>query len=298
MIVDGECFFGKLSVNFQRPNAWVGGDHFDQLEPQPAFERALFSHVIAPDDVLALRAAEQLAVVQRSERVAFGHAGGRTPLAVGGDKDIVGLIQVGQEALVFLWAVIPVHLKVEIVAVDPAVRIIAACAERQAHVPGGFVGRRAAAHCHRATFGDEAQIIGLAQLELHRRVEGKGQRDTARVTGRRVWNFHPGAGNGIGRAAGVEQLQREAARGAGFHLRGMRQGDALQAGRLAGGEGRPERLAGAGQLRRAGQRLHCRLIEEIQHHWLGRVQRQSRDRGGDRCIIAHVGIHRDRGFHL
>src|SRR3989304_756899 len=78
---------------------------------------------------------------------------------VGGNEDVIDLVEGGGEACEFLGVVVPVDLQVQIAAVDPAEGIVAVHAEGQAVVVVRFVGYGRAINEERARINFDAEIV-------------------------------------------------------------------------------------------------------------------------------------------
>ena len=142
MIVKGKGFFGGLVVDHQGTDGRIGFESGNQVKAQVTVEHARFCHTVAPDDILIRRAADQLAVVLGGQRIAFGQAGDLGILVVGGDEDVIGLVQHALEAGQFIGVIIPVDLQVQVTAIDAAKGIIGCGAKRQGIIVISFIGDR------------------------------------------------------------------------------------------------------------------------------------------------------------
>ena len=161
VVIHGEGFLGKLVVDSQRAEVRERFEDSDQTKAQVPRERARPGHVVTPDDILIRRAANQLTIVGCGQRVTLRDAGDACPLAVGGDKDVIGLVERGLEARQLIGVVVPVDLKVQVAVVDASVGVVSVQAEGQAHVPFGLVGRRGSAQGQRAAGRCQVQEVGL-----------------------------------------------------------------------------------------------------------------------------------------
>src|SRR5512142_2993467 len=69
MIVKSESLFRSLVVDDERSQPGIGLEDCHEVIAQPSVECPRLCGTVAPDDVFALRAADQLAVVQRCQWV-------------------------------------------------------------------------------------------------------------------------------------------------------------------------------------------------------------------------------------
>ena len=161
MVVDGEGFLRELVVDL--PVQHAGNierrerlEHRLELVSKLPLEHAGPGHVVAPDHVLILRAADEGAIVGGGQGVTLGDARDRGPLAVGGHEDVVAAPERVGEACELLQVVVPIELQVEVALVQSAVGIVALGpkAQRQPVIPVRFVDRRCAAQLQRAAGGD------------------------------------------------------------------------------------------------------------------------------------------------
>ncbi len=140
MVVKGKGFFGRLVVDDQGTDGRIGFESGNQVKAQAAVEHARLSHPVAPDDVLIRRAADQLAVVLGGQRISFGQAGDLGILVVGGDEDVISLVEHTLEAGQFIGVIIPIDLQVQVAAIDAAKWVIGGGAERQGVIVIRFIG--------------------------------------------------------------------------------------------------------------------------------------------------------------
>ncbi len=176
MVVDREGLLGVLRVQRNRAEGWHALAHVDQLIPQITLKHANLSIGIAVEHLHIRRAAHQVTVIGRGQRVALRNAHGGAPLAVGGQDQIFGLVQHRDEAVQLVRVVVPVHLEVQVAVVyvgerpQPVdrvgQRIIPGSLQRQ---PGGVHGNRPVPfddlQAHFVS-GTGADLRGLVQMDL------------------------------------------------------------------------------------------------------------------------------------
>src|SRR3990172_4984876 len=99
MVIESEGLLGRLIVDDDRAKRWIGLKDCNKIESQPAIEISWPGDVVAPDDILLRRAADQLAVIQGGERITFRQARDLRILVVGGDEDVIRVVEHPHQAL-------------------------------------------------------------------------------------------------------------------------------------------------------------------------------------------------------
>ena len=94
MIVKSEGFLGILIVDNEGTQRGICFEDCYKIESEPALKLARFCHIITPDDILPFRAANQLAIIQRGQRITLGQARDLPILVVGGDEDVIRLVNI------------------------------------------------------------------------------------------------------------------------------------------------------------------------------------------------------------
>src|SRR5215211_4290763 len=93
MIVEGEGFLSRLVVNHNRSQCWIRLKDSNKVVPQPPFELAGLGNAVTPDDLLIVWATDQLAIIQRSQWIAFRQTRDLSILMIGRDQDVIGLVE-------------------------------------------------------------------------------------------------------------------------------------------------------------------------------------------------------------
>ncbi len=176
VIVEGEGLLRRLVVDGDRAQRGIGGEDRHQVIAQAAPVHAWLGHAVTADDVLARGAADQLAVVLRRQRITLGQAGDLSVLVVGGDEDVIALVERIDQAHKFVGVVVPIDLQVQVAAIQAAEGIILH-AEGQGEIVVGFVDDGRPRQHDGATAGRHRDVVRLAGREGQRL--GQGQRDGA-----------------------------------------------------------------------------------------------------------------------
>ena len=153
-----------------------------------------------------------MAVIGSREGITLRQTGGLHILVRGGDKNIIGLVEVTLIAGQFIGVIIPVNLQVKIATVDPIESIVPIQAERQIPVNIGLIGdgRTDERQCQAGCI--EAQIIGCTLLKNGGMVKNQIDRSTAwiGVFGNKIRRYRGGGKNLVRsktRPGGNQQVQ-------------------------------------------------------------------------------------------
>src|SRR3972149_8152226 len=142
MVINRKRFFSKLVVDFDRADARIGLEHLDQFKAQPSAVIPNLSRAVTTAPLFFHRTAKQLAVKDRRQWVALGHAGGGAILTVRSNRKIISAVQDGFEARQLVDTVIPVHLEIEVAVINSGIRVVAVQPDGEAVVPRSFDGWR------------------------------------------------------------------------------------------------------------------------------------------------------------
>ena len=235
MVVEGEGLLRRAVIDGQRPKRGIGGEGLHQFESQPPLEHARLGDAVTPKNISVGRTTDQLAVVDRRQRVTLGDAWDLRVLVIGGDENVIRLVEDILKVRQFIGVVVPVDLQVE-VAVHPAEGVVAVKAEGQGPVVVRFVGDGRARQGHRAR-GLDAQEISLAFHQQERLVERECEGLPARVTRRTEIGRDGGGGQRGSSIRLIEQRQAEGLGRSGIGENVREQDFCQQAVRL-GGKGR------------------------------------------------------------
>src|SRR5688572_15000469 len=134
MIIKSKSLLCGLIIDHDRPQRWVCFKNCDKIESEPTFELIWLCDSIAPDDILAFWAANQLAIIKRCERIPFRQSSDLRVLMVGGDENVIRLVERRHKAVELFLIIVPIDLQVEVTAIDAAERVIAVHSEGEAVV--------------------------------------------------------------------------------------------------------------------------------------------------------------------
>jgi len=151
MIIYSKCLLGKLCINFQVANVGIRSCDIYQLISQVAIKHSKFRHTITMDNIHSVRTSHQVPVEIRCHWISLRNSYCCSPLAIGTHNDVICLIQDGEKQLAFILVIRPVHIKIQIGAVNSRIFIKGVPPtqiQRDDDIPDSFHGYPGAIKCN------------------------------------------------------------------------------------------------------------------------------------------------------
>ena len=110
MIVESESFFCTLIIDDDIPKSGIRLKDRRQFKTEFAFIHARLCKPITLDNFLSRWTTDQLTIIQGRERITFRYAGDLPVLVVGGDDDVICLVQDIQITVELVDVIYPIDL--------------------------------------------------------------------------------------------------------------------------------------------------------------------------------------------
>src|SRR6266487_4731428 len=125
MIVKSESLFCGLIVDNNWTELRIRLKHCNEIVSKPTLELAWFGNTVTPNDVFVLGTTDQFSIIQSSQWIALWHACDLSILMIGGDEDVICIVEGGQKTVELVNVIIPVNLQVQVATINTAKRVIA-----------------------------------------------------------------------------------------------------------------------------------------------------------------------------